>query len=297
MPKLGIALSGGGVKGAAHIGVLKALEEENIKIDCISGTSSGSIVASLYACGYSPNEILMLFNRYLSTIIDYNKNITLNLGAMLVTGRLNIKGLAKGSRLENILYKHFLSENVTNISNLNMPLAVPAVGLKEGNVNYYLSRKIDDNDINTDEKVNFFYNGQLSKIVRASSSFPGVFEPVVMDGRLLVDGGVLVNTPVSILKGMNADITLAVCFESSNNFTRLNLISNMVRSFDIMAKELNKREIRKADIVITPKLGKVSMLNFKDINLIANAGYLATKEKISKIRDLINENNMKSLVE
>ena len=85
--KIGLVLSGGGAKGAAHIGALKALEEENIQISCISGTSSGSIVASLYACGYTPTQIYYIFKRYCKCITDYDKLIPFKVLNTLFTGR------------------------------------------------------------------------------------------------------------------------------------------------------------------------------------------------------------------
>ena len=134
MSKLGIALSGGGAKGAAHIGVLQALHEANIKVDLISGTSSGSIIASLYAAGYEPYDILKIFNAYCTHIADYDKMLPFKLGSVFFKGRINIKGFVKGDKLENTLYKYFKYKNVANIRDIKMPLAIPTVDLNTGEV-------------------------------------------------------------------------------------------------------------------------------------------------------------------
>ena len=116
MAKLGLALSGGGAKGAAHIGVLQAFEEEGISIDYISGTSSGSIVSCLYACGYTPYEILSMFKVYCKFMADYDKSIPFKLGSMLFSGKININGFAKGDNLEATVYKYCKLKIITNIS-------------------------------------------------------------------------------------------------------------------------------------------------------------------------------------
>ena len=100
---IGIALSGGGIKGAAHIGVLQALNEEGITIDYISGTSSGSIVSALYAAGYTPFNILSIFKTHYKDIADYDKFLSLKLFKTLFTRKISIIGLAKGNKLENLL--------------------------------------------------------------------------------------------------------------------------------------------------------------------------------------------------
>lgn len=281
MSKLGIALSGGGAKGAAHIGVLQALHEANIKVDLISGTSSGSIIASLYAAGYEPYDILKIFNAYCTHIADYDKMLPFKLGSVFFKGRINIKGFVKGDKLENTLYKYFKYKNVANIRDIKMPLAIPTVDLNTGEVIYYLSQKIDDsNNI-------IKYNGNLSSIVRASSSFPGVFEPKILDKRILVDGGVVINTPVNILKKMGADKVIAVCFDSVEKVTNINIITIAMKSFDIMENELTKVETKNADFIIAPKLLKVSLLECDKTLMIANAGYFATKDKIEEIKKLL----------
>lgn len=290
MAKLGLALSGGGAKGAAHIGVLQALEEEGIGVDYISGASSGSIVSCLYACGYRPHEILSMFKTYCKFMADYDKSIPFKLASMMFSGKVNIKGFAKGNNLENTIYNYCKLKKITNIADVKMPLAIPAVDISTGEIIYYLSKRLDNNAMIKDELENFVinYNGNIASIVRASSSFPGVFEPKLLNNRYLVDGGVRVNTPVSILKNMGAEKIISVCFDTKSNNIQVNIISIAMKSFEIMGKELCRAQRELSDLVIIPKLGKVSLLECDKTSMIANAGYISTKAVISDIKKMID---------
>ena len=293
--KLGLALSGGGAKGAAHIGVLKALEEENVNIAYISGASSGSIIASLYACGYTPNEIIYLFNMYCRYIADFDKLIPFKVAGTAFTGKINVSGLAKGNKLEYILQNFCSKKGISDISDIKFPLAIPTVDINSGEVIYFLSKSI--NDIHNfsrdefDDIPTYKYNGRLCSIVRASSSFPGVFEPKIIDRKVLVDGGVRVNTPASITRQMGADKVIAINLDVNKSYMNnsLNIVSVALKAFNIMSHEINKKELEKADIVISPEIpNKISLLDCSKTNYLVNAGYIATKKVINEIKELSN---------
>lgn len=293
--KIGLALSGGGAKGAAHIGVLKALEEENVNIEYISGASSGSIIASLYACGYTSNEIIYLFNMYCRYIADFDKLIPFKVAGTAFTGKINVSGLAKGNKLEYILQNFCSKKGINDISDLRFPLAIPTVDINSGEVIYFLSKSI--NDIHNfsrdefDDIPTYKYNGRLCSIVRASSSFPGVFEPKIIEGKVLVDGGVRVNTPVSITRHMGADKVIAINLDVNKSYMNnsLNIVSVALKAFNIMSHEINKKELEKADIVISPEIpNKISLLDCSKTNYLVNAGYIATKKVINEIKELSN---------
>lgn len=289
---LGIALSGGGAKGAAHIGVLQALMEENINIDYISGTSSGSIIASLYACGYTPKEMLQFFNMYCNQIGDYDKLVPFKVMGTVVTGNIALKGLAKGDRLENIINNFFMKKKIFDISQVKMPIAIPTVDINTGEVVYFVNKKIEfeqSNRENFDDIPTYKFRGNLASIVRASSSFPVVFEPKILDGRVLVDGGVRVNTPISVLKKMGADKVIAISFDKNKRYNdkSMNIISISLKAFDIMSHQVNDEELNRADLIIRPNLPEnISLLDCKKSNLLANLGYRITKEKIKDINNL-----------
>lgn len=291
---LGLALSGGGAKGAAHIGVLKALEDENIKVDYISGTSSGSIVAALYACGYNPKELLTFFNIYCNGIGDYDKMIGLKALSTAFTGKIGVKGLAKGDKLEYIINNFCSKKNIKDISEVKFPLAIPTVDINTGEIVYFLSKGVNaTNNLSRDlfdDVPTYKYNGKLCSIVRASSSFPGVFEPKILNGRILVDGGVRVNTPVTVLRNMGADKVISISFDKNKKYTdnNLNIISISLKAFDIMSHQVNEEELHKSDLIIRPKIpGNISLLDCSKTNFLAKAGYNRTKEVINDIKSII----------
>lgn len=288
--KIGLALSGGGAKGAAHIGVLKALEEEGIKISYISGTSSGSIVAALYAASYTPDEINMIFSSYCKYIGKVDKKIPFKFIKSLFTGKLYIVGFSKGDNLENLMYRYLLKKGVQDISGTKIPIAIPVVDIRSEKTVYYLNQKILNNNIKKSEELR--YRGRLSSIVRASASFPALFEPKIYDGSILIDGGVSANTPVRILKNMGADKVISVSFDNTEDINKnnYNIASITLKAFEIMGQNINEDEIALSDVNITPKMKNGFLLDCSKIPMYVNAGYIATKNSIKEIKEKLNIN-------
>lgn len=298
---LGLALSGGGAKGAAHIGVLQALKEENINIEYISGTSMGSLVASLFACGYTPNEILNLVNSYFSEILSMDKKSYLKIFTTMVNATTPISGIANGYKLERMLNLYFLNKGKRNISEFNIPIAIPTVDLYTGKLIYFLNKKVNtsrwleeesllDEEIvyqNLDEYI-YEYSASISHIVKSSCSFPGIFEPEMYKNYLLVDGGLRKNVPVSILKKMGADKVIAICFDNiKNGLKDSSIVTVAIKCVDIMGYEVNKEEIELADLVIKPKIGNTSLIDFYKSRALANEGYKEAKKMMPKIKEII----------
>ena len=278
--ELGLALSGGGVKGAAHIGVLKALEEEGIKISSISGTSSGSIVASLYACGYSPNEIYYIFKKYCKCITDYDKLIPFKVLGTLFTGKIKLKSLAKGNNIEYIIHNMCYRKGKIDICQVNIPCAIPAVDIIDGKIVYFCSRKINRNTTYYDDVPEIVYNGRLSSIVRASTAFPAAFSPKRIGNHLLIDGGTRVNSPVTILKDIRErnEKILVVYFEKiDNNREPHNIIDTALKSFDIMGHEINEWQIKQADYMLDIESRNISLLDVSKIDYMVTLGYRTMK--------------------
>ena len=288
---IGLCLSGGGVKGAAHIGVLKALEEEGIKIDYISGCSSGSIVASLYAIGYKPMEILYIFKNYCKYITDFDKMIPFKIVGMIFTGKLKLKSLAKGNSLECIMKDFCFKKNITDINEVDMPLAISTVDIKTGEIVYFLNKELKVKSKSSKyEDIKIYENsGNLADIIRASSSLPCVFEPKYINGRYLIDGGVRMNTPAEILKNMGADKVITVSFDDNKktNINNFNIVDVTLKSFDIMGHEMEFNQLKKSDCVIMPKLIDVSLLECDKVSYAANIGYMETRKQIEKIKESI----------
>lgn len=273
---LGIALSGGGVKGAAHIGVLKALDERKIKIDYIGGTSSGSIVAALYAVGYKPDDIYVIFKKYCKKIkyVDI-KNILKMILGLITTGTITIDGLNSGKSINKLIYKMCREKNIYNISDIKMPLVIPSVNMSTGEVVCFTSNKIRAFSNNT-----IFVNDiKIGDAVQASCSFPAVFSPCECNGNKLIDGGIRENVPWRELKFLGADKVISVIFENEvDESCCKNLMDVAFRSFELMKKELSKYELNGMDYSIKIKSEKISLLDMSKIDEFYEMGYNETNK-------------------
>ena len=274
--KLGLALSGGGAKGAAHIGVLKAFEEKKIKINYVGGTSSGSIVATLYAAGFKADDIYYIFKKYCKKIkyVEF-KNIFKLIFGIALTGTIIIDGLNSGKSINKICKE----KNIYNISDIKMPLAVPSVDMNTGDVICFTSSKIrafSDNTI-------FINDANIGECVQASCSFPSVFSPCDFKNRKLVDGGIRENVPWRELKFLGADKVVSVVFENEvDNSCCKNLVDVAFRSFELMGKELSKYELSGADYLIKIKSKKISLLDMSKMDYFYELGYTEAKKFLLK---------------
>ena len=273
---LGLALSGGGVKGAAHIGALKALEEEKIKVDYIGGTSSGSIVATLYATGYNPDEIYSIFKKYCKNIkyVDVKNIFKLILG-LITTGIIVIDGLNSGKSINKLINKMCNEKNVYNISDVKMSLVIPTVNMCTGEVVCFTSSKIrafSDNTI-------FLNDAEIGSVVQASCSFPTVFSPCDYNGEKLIDGGIRENVPWREVEFLGADKVISIIFENEvdKNCCK-NLVDVAFRSFELKNKELSKYELNGSDYFIKIKSEKVSLLDMSKIDEFYELGYNEAKQ-------------------
>jgi NTE family protein len=280
-PRIGLVLSGGGARGAAHVGVLKVLEEYRIPVDYVAGTSMGSIVGGFYAAGMSPEELEQVLShtdwidlfqdkpdrgrRYFRRKED-DADLLIAPTLHLKKGRPRFPlGLIHGQKLENMLKLH--EERTTNEQDFNrFPIPFRAVAA----------------DLDTGEAV-VIDRGSLATALRASMSIPGVFPPVPAEGRLLIDGGVAANLPVHVAQKMGADIIIAVDISTplkrdhdpesyASVFARLSgfLIS------DNVARE--KALLGDGDILIVPDLGDITAAHFNRADDAVLLGEVAARE-------------------
>ena len=292
---IGLALSGGGAKGIAHIGVLEALKDYGIKIDYIAGTSSGSIIAALYAAGYTPNEMLKIVNKNKDKIIDIDKKVGFKLLNSVVSKKVSIKGFIKGNNIEQILRNVLKQKNVTDIADVNIPLAIPVVDLNTGEVVYFLSKNKKDraclieDSIKYDDEPSYYTKGDLASIIRASCSVPGVFIPKKMKDKYYIDGGVRVNTPIEILRKMGADKVIAITFDCNKNpaFSIHNIVGISTQAFNIMTHNSNMNEVESTDVNIRLCLNNVSLLDTSKATYIAKRGYNIIARNIIKIKEML----------
>ena len=275
--KLGLALAGGGIRGIAHAGVLKALEDNNIKVDAIGGTSSGALIASLYSIGYSPYYIYILFKKYAEDIIFFNaKNIVLSL-------KNNICGLDTGENIEKVYNNLAFKKGIKTMQDIKMPIVIPAVDISESK-EYVFTNLIE----NKKRKSNKYISDiSVGKAVRASSSFPAVFCPCEYKSHIFLDGGALDNIPVLEVKKQGVDKVIAVNFKADDIDENSNIMDITMRTIDIMGNKISERGLKKADYILTIKTDKTGLLDMEKIDSCYKYGYDTTIKNIKKIKELL----------
>lgn len=284
--KFGLCLAGGGVKGAAHIGAIKVLEEEKIKVDCISGTSSGSIVATLYAAGYSSDEIKEIFEENAKKIkyIDL-KNILNIIKNIFIKHKFIIEGFNTGEIIEKIINKYCKQKNIININDIEKNILIASVSLNTGKVYFFESIK---NDYRYSDDMIHIKNIEIGKAVRASCSFPGVFCPCKIGDDMLIDGGVRENIPWKEIKNMGIDKVMCITFEEEKKDKKdKNIIDAISGAINLMGRELSNYELVGTDYVLKIKTKEVSLLDSTEINYLYRQGYYQTKKFLKKINYFI----------
>lgn len=284
--KIGLCLSGGGIKGVAHIGVIKALEEENIKIDYISGASSGSIVASMYAMGYNSDDILKMFRRYAKEITKINYKMVFKLiFGLIFNKKICIEGLNDGNKLSEIINNKALRKNIKLISDIRVPLVIPSVNLYDGSI--YLFSSVKNNRKYSDDII-VVNNIEVGKAVQASCSYPGIFCPTNFEDKKLVDGGVRENLPWKELKNFGADKIISVAFqEDKRPKKKINILDCITGSMGIMMHELYNYEIEGIEYLLKINTKDVWLLEIEKMEELYNLGYKTAKKEMSKIKKYI----------
>ena len=281
--KVALVLSGGGAKGYAHLGVLRVLEKENIKIDYIAGTSIGALVGTLYSIGYSIDEIEKVLDNlnienFLEsgsdlTGLDLDKKETLKKYSFYVNfdNELNYS-LPKGLRETEELYlvvKNLLKnyENTKNFNNFPIPLRVVATNLNTG-------------------ETKSFSEGDIAKVLTASMAIPTIFEPVEVNGTLYVDGLVSRNLPVEEAYDMGADLVIAsdvgTPVVKKDNYNILSVLNQMIA---IQSSYITKDSKEKATILISPDIKNISATDTTKRKDLIDLGEVATQGQIAKLRE------------
>ena len=282
--KLGLAVSGGGIRGIAHAGVLKALEENNIKIDAIGGTSSGSIIATLYAMGYSPYYIYILFKKYAKDLVNQNSiSKVTSIGNFMANKKGNFQGFYTGEEIENGFNNIALRKGVKKISDIKMPIVIPTVDVQDSK-KYIITNKIPEKSSPNTEYIN---NIDIGKAIRASSSFPVVFSPCEYNKHRFLDGGILDNFPTTEVKKQGVDKTITVNFKADDIDENSNIMDIVMRTIDIMGNKISEENISNSDMVLTIQTDKTGLLETEKLDECYKYGYRQTIEQIDKIKEIL----------
>lgn len=255
--KIGLALGGGAARGFAHIGVIKALEAQGIYPDIVVGTSAGSVVGALYAAGNTGFQLQKLaFDMDEAAISDW---------AMPLFGKST--GVLKGEALQSYVNK---AVNNQPMEKLKIPFGAVAADLKNG-------------------QPILFQRGNTGMAVRASSAVPGVFQPVTIGGHTYVDGGLVAPVPVRFARDMGADFVIAVNISTQADVqATVSSVDVIMQTFSIMGQRINQYELKDADVVITPSLGKMAGNDFAGRNQAILAGEQAAAQVMAQLKQKLD---------
>ena len=253
-PKIALVLGGGAARGFAHVGVIKTLEAHGIVPDLVVGTSAGSVVGALYAGGYGGYDL---------------QKVALQLEQDSVGDfALPDRGFIKGEQLQNYINKALQHRP---IEKLNKPFAAVATDLQSG-------------------EMMIFRRGNSGMAVRASSSVPGIFQPVNIGGREYVDGGLVSPVPVKAARAMGADIVIAVDISSKPKHAKIkDTLDILLQTFNIMGQGLGRYEMAEADVVLQPLIGAMGSTEFEQKHTAIMEGEKAALAALPLIRAKIQK--------
>lgn len=279
---IGIALAGGGMQGVAHIGAIKALAELGIKPDYISGTSSGSIFASMYAMGYTLEEMFEIVKQNYEILIGIEKaRIVKAIGTYITQKEIKIGGLIDGQKLEDLVTKLGDKKGIKNITDIQMPLAIPTVDTISTKECISISKKYNLQD----DDIDYIYDIPLAKAVRASMAFPGIYTTCNFGKYNFIDGGTKDNLPVKVLKDMGAEKVIAISFDLTHYTPSDNIFNIILRAVDIFSLKDVREAQKLADISIEIRNDDTSLLQTDNLEKCMQIGYetiMKNKEEIEK---------------
>lgn len=283
-PKVGLALGGGGIRGAAHIGVLRVLEKEGIKVDCIAGTSIGAIVGGLYSAGLSLDDIekmvakKSLKNAYYTVPLWFRVALVPLFMVPHLIGQ-EYDGLYRGNKFAKFINKS-VGEEQQSIENLKIPFCAIAASL-------------------TNREAHAIKTGNFGRALQASSAIPVLRRPVEINDDVYIDGGVINNLPINECRAMGADVVIAVSLNveddpddsvPSKNFKQFKKIGSIGnRVINMILCHVDKDQIRSADVLISPQVSEIKFLSVKekDAYKAIAAGELAAKAAITQVKEKI----------
>ena len=280
--KIGLALGGGGARGLAHIGVLKVLERENIPIDLITGTSMGAIIGGVYALKKDISAIGKIAEKY-SKISEFSIDLS----------------FSEKERKDKPLFLKRMSDFLKRGYILNLELRRQYINDGEG-VKKIIKDLVDDRAF-ADTKIPFaavaadlvsgkkviIRKGKLFDALLASTSIPGMFPPVILDKKILVDGGIVDVVPIETAESLGANFVIAVSVSQTikKRAEFNNAVEILFRSDSITSAELRKLQLSFADVAISPKVGRFHWSDFSKPEQCIREGEIAAQNAISEIKE------------
>lgn len=265
--KLGLALCGGGIRGIAHAGILKAFEENDIVPYCVSGTSAGSYVAILYSIGYTALEIYKLFKTYANELIGKSIN-EIVFDQFIFNQKIKLDGFRSGETIEKLFNEMALKKGYKNISDIKIPIAICSTNLKTEKECVFIV-----NEIKRSKNKEYVNSSKIGLAARASSSLAIVFDPCFFEDKILMDGGTLNNVPVDEARNLGADFVVGINFEGNP----INKLSNMVdigmKTLDMMGNKISEFNILDADLQITVDTDGAGLLDIEKLDYCYDSGY------------------------
>lgn len=277
---IGLALSGGAVRGTAHIGVMKALNEAQIPWSIVSGTSAGSLVGGAYSSGCSLAELEAEALKLNDKLLDFNSAGAAKAVVGSIFGRRTyFSGMFKGNEVFKLAYR--LTRGM-GVKEAPVKVALCAVDLVNGATVFFTNADIPS--IPGEYMVN--HDVLIADAITASCSIPAVFVPRAVGQMSLVDGGVTEYVPVKVLRDMGADYVIAVDLgrDSGEPQPTKDILEISMRSFDIMSRRLAATTLQYADFVITPYVADIGLFDFKRIPELIDRGYKAAKRSIPTLK-------------
>ena len=280
----GLAIAGGGLKCVAQIGALKALDELGIKFDMVSGTSSGSMIASMYAMGCSFEEMEELIKKYYKKFTKFDL-AKLSKGAIsfLTSGVAKIDGVIEIKELQTLFKEMSTRKGVNVLSDVKMPLAIISVDTITTKEVIFTS-KIFQSELSN--KNIYIDDAPIDLAIRASTAFPGLFSTCDYREYNLIDGGTKNNLPTEPLKEMGADKILALTFELDEYKPKKDLLAILLRTCDIFSNDRVEQSKKVADLCINISVPEANLLSVDNFDECIKVGYnmiMNKKENILKI--------------
>ena len=234
--------------------------------------------------GYSPYYIYILFKRYAKDLVNQNSLSTItSIGSFMANKKTHFSGFYSGEEIEKGFNQIALRKGIKNISEIRMPIVIPTVDVQDSQ-EYIFTNHIPKNEENKEKYIN---NISIGKAIRASSSFPALFNPCDYNKHKFLDGGILNNIPAIEVKKQGADKVISVNFKADDITEESTVMDIIMRSIDIMGNKVSEENINNSDMTLTIQTDKTGLLEIEKLDNCYKYGYRQTLENLDKIKNLI----------